>query len=580
MSDTAKERRLRLGFPIGVAVIFWAVTLAAAFVEKMYFHAFITQLASAAFFFFFFLGWWWFNSGLLWSQKAAGFFIIFGLGVATNALMHKSLSPFALFLVGLPMAGTAAILWLWWARNRQAQRVGIGFTVAVAFMWSMLLLVRTHGADSALRQELAWRWKPSPEERFLAEVRTKKSSAPNAIKTEEPLANEWTSFRGSQRDGVVKGTNISTNWSAHAPTLVWKRAVGPAWSSMITVGSKLFTQEQRGPIEAVVCYNADNGEEIWIHEDPERFDESLSGIGPRATPSYEKGRLYTLGGTGLLNCLDAATGKKIWQKNIANDADAKMAQWGFSSSPFIYDGKVFVYAGGSKGTLVYRADNGELLWTADGGTSSYSSPAVTVIDGVPQCLMLHDHGLSSYELEKGLELWRNGLVFDGGPRSGQPRHLGTNHLLIGALHGTGTSLIEVKKSADNWNIATNWISKDLKPEFPDFVVHKDHAYGFDVSLFSCISLSDGKRAWKEGRYGRGQVILLADQNALLVASETGDLVLLAADPTSHRELGRIKAIEGKTWAGPIVRGDKIFHRNAQEMACYSASDVAKKIAQR
>ena len=580
MNDASKERRLRLGFPIGVAVVFWAITIASKFIDKLYFHSFITQLASSAFFFFFFLGWWWFNRGLRFGQKALGFLFIVGFGAATGFLMHKSMSPFALFLVGLPMAGSAAIVCLWWARNNHTQRIGMGFATVVAMMWSLLLLVRTHGADSTLRQELAWRWSRSPEELFLATAHAKKSTAPTITRLDEPAANEWTSFRGRERDGVLKGTSISTNWSAQPPTLVWKRAVGPAWASMITVGSKLFTQEHRGPIETVVCYNAANGDEIWVHEDAERFDESLSGIGPRATPSYENGRLYTLGATGLLNCLDAATGKKIWQKNIATDANAKMAQWGFSSSPFVADGKVFIYAGGPKGTLAYRAENGDLLWTADGGTSSYASPQVTVIDGVTQCLMLHDRGLSSYDISNGHEFWRNGLVFDGGPRSGQPRVLGTNRLLVGALHGNGTSLIEVKKSGDKWNITTNWISKDLKPEFPDFVVHKDHAYGFDLSLFCCINLADGKRAWKDGRYGRGQVVLLADQNVLLVASETGDLVLLAADPSAHRELGRIKAIEGKTWNGPIVRGDKIFHRNAQEMACYAAADSSKKIASR
>ncbi|HTL15607.1 MAG TPA: alcohol dehydrogenase, partial [Patescibacteria group bacterium] len=109
------------------------------------------------------------------------------------------------------------------------------------------------------------------------------------------------------------------------------------------------------------------------------------------------------------------------------------------------------------------------------------------------------------------------------------------------------------------------------PEFPDFVVQKGYAYGFDVGIFCCLNLADGKRTWKEGRYGRGEVMLLRDQDLLLVSSETGELVLMAADPKTHRELGRFQALQGKTWNHPVVCGDRIYFRNAQEMAFYSAA---------
>jgi hypothetical protein len=156
----------------------------------------------------------------------------------------------------------------------------------------------------------------------------------------------------------------------------------------------------------------------------------------------------------------------------------------------------------------------------------------------------------------------------GAPRTGQPRLLDGNKLLVAALGGLGCSLIEVSKSGEHWSAATKWESKSLKPEFPDFVVHKGFAYGFDVGIFCCINLADGKRSWKEGRYGRGQVVLLADQELLLVSTETGQLVLLAADPNAHKELGSFQAIEGKTWNYPVVRGNRVYVRNAQEMACY------------
>ena len=158
-----------------------------------------------------------------------------------------------------------------------------------------------------------------------------------------------------------------------------------------------------------------------------------------------------------------------------------------------------------------------------------------------------------------------------------------NKLLVGALDGTGCSLSEVSKTAENWIVSNKWKSKDLKPEFPDFVVHRGHAYGFDVgifccSIFCCINVADGKRSWKDGRYGRGQVMLLADQDLLLVTSEAGELVLLAANPEERKELGRFQALEGKTWNHPVVRGDRVYLRNAQEMACYTITAKASKLA--
>jgi hypothetical protein len=108
----------------------------------------------------------------------------------------------------------------------------------------------------------------------------------------------------------------------------------------------------------------------------------------------------------------------------------------------------------------------------------------------------------------------------------------------------------------------------MLPEFPDLVVHQGHAYGFDGAIFCCIDLASGKRRWKEGRYGRGQVMLLADQALLLVVTEDGEALLLSADPAGHQELGRFRALADKTWNHPVIAHRRLYVRNAEEMACY------------
>jgi outer membrane protein assembly factor BamB len=283
-----------------------------------------------------------------------------------------------------------------------------------------------------------------------------------------------------------------------------------------------------------------------------------------------KGRIVTLGGTGILNCLDAGTGKRHWSHDVKYDSASKTPMWGFASSPLVIDDKVVVYAGGEAGKslVAYQLASGEVAWTAAAGQNSYSSPQITIIAGVPLCLMLTDLGLAAIEPANGKTLWETGLAAKGAPRYGQPRLIETNRLAVAGLDGTGVSLIRVSRDHEKWSVEKLWTSKDLKPEFTDFVIHGRHAYGFDVSIFCCLDLSNGKRTWKEGRYGRGEVILLSDQSLLLVTSENGEAVLLAADPERHKELGRFQALQGKTWNHPVVIAGRLYLRNAEEMACY------------
>jgi outer membrane protein assembly factor BamB len=237
-----------------------------------------------------------------------------------------------------------------------------------------------------------------------------------------------------------------------------------------------------------------------------------------------------------------------------------------------------VYAGGEngKGLLAYRTQSGELAWAAAAGTSSYSSPELTTLSGVTQCLMLHDGGLTAFDPHNGSKLWETGAAMKGAPRCGQPRLIGDDRLLVASLGGLGTALIQVSTNGSGWAAHSLWDSRDLKPEFPDFVVSHGYAYGFDIGVFCCLNLADGKRTWKEGRYGRGEVMLLQDQGLLLISSETGQLVLLAADPNRNVELGRFQALTGKTWNHPVVKKDRVYLRNAQEMACYRVSDEVSK----
>ncbi len=361
---------------------------------------------------------------------------------------------------------------------------------------------------------------------------------------------------------------------------LWRHRIGPGWSSFAVVGNRLYTQEQLGEDEAVICYDAATGGELWSHRDAVRFTEPLAGPGPRATPTFHEGRIYALGAAGRLNCLDAATGEVTWSRDIKSDADVKVPPtWGFASSPLIAEGVVTVFAGGpeNKSVLGYDASTGEPKWSAGEGQFSYSSTQLSKLGGVDQLLIATDRGLSAFDPASGRVLWTHTgpPLNEGMSRCVQSPVVGDSDVLLGTGFGIGTQRVHVASSGDGWTVTAVWPepSRAIRPYYNDMVVHQDHIYGFDNNLFTCVSLSDGKSKWKARGYGNGQALLLPDQDLLVILSEkTGEVALVAAKSDGHHELARFKAIEGKTWNHPVVAHGKLFVRNGEEAACFELTE--------
>ena len=203
---------------------------------------------------------------------------------------------------------------------------------------------------------------------------------------------------------------------------------------------RLFTQEQRGEVEAVVCYDADTGTPIWAHESEARFWEAMGGVGPRATPTYADGRLFSLGATGLLHCLNPITGKVVWRAEVDEDPDRALPTWGLSSSPLVLDGVVIVHAGASSdpGMLGFDAQTGELRWTmATAGNETYSSPHAAKICGRQCVLMLTNHGLTIVDPSTGRLLCEYEFKFRG-YRVAQPWVVNDTSILLGTPRGIDT----------------------------------------------------------------------------------------------------------------------------------------------
>jgi len=442
---------------------------------------------------------------------------------------------------------------------------------AAGFGFSVLL--RNDGMNGEYQLTLHWRWAPTAEEQMLA-ARTTSGAAPKpSMPSNLALANpEWPGFRGADRSDSCHGPMIATNWSEHRPRQLWKVPVGPGWSSFAVAGNLLFTQEQRGPMETVVCYDAATGREIWNHQYEARLEDPMGGPGPRATPTLANGGLFVTGATGMFLRLNLATGDVVWQKDLKEVASRQAPMWGFAGSPLVIGSNAIVWAGGKdgKGLLAFDVETGALRWSAATGDHTYASPQLNTIAGEELVLMLSNDGLVLVEPATGKVRLNYEWKFSG-YRALQPRVVGDDTVLLGTPMNIGTRAIHITKVNGELVAEELWTSRNLKPDFSDMVTYQGYIYGNDGGFLTCLDLKTGDRIWKGGRYGKGQLLLLENAGLLLVTAEDGQVHLVRADAKAFVEVDSFKALEGKTWNHPVVVGDKLYVRNAQEAAGFQLS---------
>ena len=283
-----------------------------------------------------------------------------------------------------------------------------------------------------------------------------------------------------------------------------------------------------------------------------------------------------MGATGIVNALHAGSGAVMWSRNAETDSGAPRPGWGFTGSPVVADDMLIVAVSGR--LVAYDLATGDPRWTRTTGGGGYSSPHLATIDGVRQILLLSGGGgATAVAPRDGAVLWQH--PWEEGVSIVQPALTENGDVLVSggdAMGGIGMRRLALARGASGWTVEARWTTRGLKPYFNDFVVHEGHAYGFDGTILAAIDLVNGERKWKGGRYGAGQMLLLADQDLLLVLSEEGELALVSATPDKHTEVApKLKAIEGKTWNHPVLVGDILLVRNGEEMAAFRLSTTKR-----
>ncbi len=470
-------------------------------------------------------------------------------------------------MISLLVLGAWFLFFSGYSMKRRFSAVGLGLAVVAGF----IALVQKVEFDGQMSPIVQYRWERTHDEALAEHLQQIQPATGGAdlkvAQSDSPF------YRGLKGDGSTTGIELSDIWAA-PPKQLWKHPVGTGHAGIAIAGNSAITMEQREGDEVVVCYERDTGRERWKYAYSARFStsEPMGGDGPRTTPAIADGDVYTLGANGDLVCVVGASGTLRWKVNILDDNGATNLKWAMSGSPLIVGDLVIVNPGinpennTNQGVAAYDRKSGKKAWANGKYGAAYASPQKVTLSGVEQVLVFDFGGLGGYDPKTGAELWRYPWETAMGMNSAQPVVVGADRVFVSSEVGNGGAVVEVRKDGSTWTTKEVWKNRNLVARFANPVFTNGHLYGFSNNKLACVNATTGKRLWYEGNYGNGQIVLSG--NVLVMTTEKGKVVMVAADPTEHRELGELEVFTTRTWNVPALAGNQLFLRNHREMAAY------------
>ena len=468
--------------------------------------------------------------------------------------------------------GSLWIAWTIWAYSFfRSTGVLVGAALvglaAVPF-WS---LVEATGLSGNARVEFAWRKPAAPA---MAVTESSEITSTGSV--------VWAGYLGATRDGVITDSALSEDWAGHPPEILWTKNCGLGWSSFAVTETSLFGQEQLSTGDCVTARDLNTGELLWsTAEGTDGFTSGLGGDGPRATPtlhvieSEDSSRLvlFAVGPTGLLSCLNASTGDVLWKTNLMEEFPGDELIHGVCGSPLVIDDMVVVAptTNTGPGLVAFDSTDGTLVWKcASDWRASYASPALMTICDRPQIVFHAGPGVLGINPTDGIVLWQYEWTNEFKTNATQPlQELDhPNDLFVATGYKGGAARIAITET-DSGELEAKevWSTrKTMKTKFCNVAQFGDALVGLDNGILCAVDINSGKRLWKKGRYGHGQMLKIGEH--LLIVEEKGDVRILKPDTKGHNPVGdSVKALDRKTWNHPVLIDERLILRNDQEIIC-------------
>lgn len=492
-------------------------------------------------------------------------------------------------------------VWLIFRSNlTKTSRKKIGFVGCLAAITAVAVFKIT-AVNGFLIPTIQLRWSVAPDQN-LASITDELPEQSGNAQQEIALGSssgkyDFPQFLGPERHPRIDNAIWdSESLSAGGISELWRHPIGAGWSAYAAVSVQAtsnntnapsgvaVTMQQRDNEEITSCINTDNGNLIWANVNAGRHETVLGGIGPRSTPTIQNGRVFALGAFGVLNCLDLATGNVIWSHdlfqliNSSPKEDASLISWGRSSSPLVVDGIVVVPLGGKPGQqsqslIAFDAETGVEKWKAGNRQVSYSSPIVATLAGKRQIVIVTENNVEGYEISDGSLLWQyNDWTGFSNSRAStsQPVPISDTDILLTKGYGYGAARIRIatsQKTATPYAAEEIWTNPTvLKTKYTNVVIDGTQAIGLSDGVLQSVDLETGNSIWKKGRFGHGQILMVA--GVLIVQDEDGPIHFLNLQDRGFKELAKVEAMSDLSWANLCLFDNKLLIRNSIETVCY------------
>jgi outer membrane protein assembly factor BamB len=388
-----------------------------------------------------------------------------------------------------------------------------------------------------------------------------------------PQAFDWPQWQGPDRTALSRETGLLKSWPREGPPLAWKATgLGGGYSTPSIAAGRVFGMGFRQDDEVVWALEEATGQELWSTRIAAANRKVGYGQGSRCTPTVDGDRLYALGVSGDLVCLEVATGREVWHKNLVQDFGGRIPRWGYSESPLVDGERVVASPGGKKATLVaLNKETGSTVWTAQvpqGDGAAYASAIAAEVDGQRQYIQFLHRGVVGVAAADGRFLWRYDHPANGTANCSTPV-FADNHVFAASDYGTGGGLARLTRTGTGTKAEEVYFTKDMRNHHGGMVLVDGYLYGEDGGLLTCLEFKTGKVRWEERRAGKGS-ITYADGH-LYYRRQDGPVLLVAADPHGYVERGRFNQPERSrenAWPHPVIANGKLYLRDQEVLLSY------------
>lgn len=379
-------------------------------------------------------------------------------------------------------------------------------------------------------------------------------------------AGDWLYWRGPLKNGTTNETGWNSRWPASGPRKLWSAPVGVGYSAVTVKGNRVYTAGNRGRRDTVYCLNAENGRPVWQYSyaiPARNFGADPFPSGTGSTPILDGNNLHILTREAVAICLNAETGKLLWQRDLRRETGGEVPNWGFTASPLV-EGSRVVYNVGTHGIALNKS-NGTVAWKSGSGKAGYATPVSYTVGNQKGLAIFSGSGLVAVNPENGKQLWSFPWQTSYEVNAADPVFSGDT-VFISSNYGKGGAMLRIVGGKPS----VVWQTRYMRNHFNGSVLVNGFLYGNDENTLRCMDARTGQERWQMRGMGKGG--LIASDGKLIVMTERGELLVLAANPNKYTEIARAKVLDGTCWTHPVLANGRLYCRNADgTLVCLDVS---------